>query len=158
MKSFPKTTLSLPKLQCLLSRWKSPLNATILSRQKLQCLLGRWIMKSKRRQPYRCRVRLHCPSGFLPQLFSVVFVHGPVDRLEAWTAERGICWPRDFLPKERALSNVRILSFGYDAKSGGRAFLSNLSNHSENLLTCLCKERSDNVGFVSVSSLMQVQS
>jgi hypothetical protein len=64
-------------------------------------------------------------------------------RRKSWTKD-GICWPEDLLPKEEALSNIRILTFGYDAQVvnfKGRASLNSLFEHSINLLNELSRER-----------------
>ena len=93
----------------------------------------------------------------LTSILSIVFVHGlRGHRLNTWT-KGGICWPKDLLPNERALSNVRILSFGYDSRVvdlGGHASLNTIFKHSIGLLNGLCRERDDNVGLVSATSLM----
>ena len=92
-------------------------------------------------------------------ILSIVFVHGlRGHRLDTWKKD-GICWPKDLLPKERALSNVRILSFGYDSRVvdlGGQASLNSLFKFSISFLNGLCRERDDAVGLVSVSSLMEL--
>jgi hypothetical protein len=67
---------------------------------------------------------------------------------DTWT-KQGICWPKDLLPKEPALLNVRILSFGYDSRVvvfGGQVGLNSLFKHSISLLNGLCRERDDTVG------------
>ena len=75
---------------------------------------------------------------------SIVFVHGlRGHRVETWTKD-GICWPKDLLSKEEALSHTRILAFGYDANIvnvGGHASLNSLFKHSINLLNDLSRER-----------------
>ena len=80
---------------------------------------------------------------------SIIFVHGlRGHRLNTWT-KQGICWPQDLLAKEPALSNVRILSFGYDSRVvvfGGQVGLNSLFKHSISLLNGLCRERDDTVG------------
>jgi len=85
-------------------------------------------------------------EGANPIMADIVFVHGlRGHRLNTWTKE-GICWPKDLLPNERALSNVRILSFGYDSRVvdfGGHASLISLFKHSITLLNGLCSERDD---------------
>ena len=79
---------------------------------------------------------------------SIIFVHGlRGHRLNTWT-KQGICWPKDLLAKEPGLSNVRILSFGYDSRIfvlGGQASLNSLFKHSIGLLNGLCRERDDTV-------------
>ena len=83
---------------------------------------------------------------------SIVFVHGLGGHLlDTWTKE-GICWPKSLLPKESALSNARILGFGYDS---GHASLNSLFKHSIGLLNGLCRQRDDYVGLRSVSSLIE---
>jgi hypothetical protein len=55
-----------------------------------------------------------------------------------------VCWPRDLLSKEEALSHTRVLAFGYDANVvnvGGHASLNSLFQHSINLLNDLSRER-----------------
>jgi len=79
--------------------------------------------------------------------FSIVFVHGLCGhRTETWT-KGNICWPRDLLPNEGALSSTRILSFGYDSTvidPSGHALLNNLFDHSISLLHGLCQVRKQN--------------
>ena len=104
----------------------------------------------RRRQSYRCRV-CTIPMANPQHLtrISIIFVHGlRGHRLNTWT-KQGICWPKDLLAKEPALSNVRILSFGYDSRIvvlGGQASLNSLFKHSMGLLNGLCRERVDTVG------------
>jgi hypothetical protein len=75
---------------------------------------------------------------------SVVFIHGLCGhRTETWSMN-GICWPRDLLSKEDALSHVRVLAFGYDAaviNPGGPTSLNSLFEHSINLVHDLSRER-----------------
>jgi hypothetical protein len=55
-----------------------------------------------------------------------------------------VCWPRDLLSKEEALSHTRVLAFGYDANIisvGGHASLNSLFKHSINLLNDLSQAR-----------------
>jgi len=77
-------------------------------------------------------------------LSSIVFVHGlRGHRRETWTKD-DVCWPKELLSKEKALSHIRVLTFGYDAnvvKLMGRASLSSLFEHSINLLNALSRER-----------------
>ena len=97
-------------------------------------------------------------SNYRLQHPSIVFVHGlEGHRLTTWT-KQGICWPKDLLPKEPALSNVHILSFGYDSgfvDFKGHASFDSLFSHSIGLLNDLCCERVDAVGSVLVSSLLE---
>ena len=94
-------------------------------------------------------------------MISIVFVHGlRGHRVHTWTKD-GICWPKDLLPREPALSNVRILSFGYDSKVvdfGRHASLQDLFKHSISLLNDLCPKRVDDVGFVSSSRRLSARS
>ena len=82
-------------------------------------------------------------------LLSTVFIHGLCGhRRDTWTKDR-ICWPKDLLPKED-VSNVRILTFGYDSRIvefGGHASFNTLFKHSIGLLNGLRRERSDSMGF-----------
>ena len=75
---------------------------------------------------------------------SIVFVHGLCGhRRETWTKD-GVCWPRELLLKEEALSHVRVLAFGYDANIvnlNGSTSLNTLFEHSINLLNALSRER-----------------
>ena len=88
----------------------------------------------------------------LTPITSIIFVHGlRGHRLDTWT-KQGICWPKDLLPQEPALSNVRILSFGYDSRVvdfGGHVSQNSSFKHSISLLSGLCRERDDTVGLVS---------
>ena len=44
----------------------------------------------------------------------IVLVHGLLGHeVDTWKHSNGVCWPRDILPTD--LSNVRVLSFGYDS-------------------------------------------
>jgi hypothetical protein len=64
-------------------------------------------------------------------------------RRDTWTSN-GICWPEALLPKEEALSQVHILTFGYDANvvdNAGCASLDTLFEHSMNLTGDLSRER-----------------
>jgi hypothetical protein len=46
---------------------------------------------------------------------SIVFVHGLCGHCtKTWTKDN-VCWPKDLLSKEEALSHTRVLTFGYDA-------------------------------------------
>jgi hypothetical protein len=75
---------------------------------------------------------------------SIVFVHGlRGHRRKTWTKD-DVCWPQELLSKEEALSQIRVLAFGYDAnvvKLMGRASLNSLFDHSINLLNELSRER-----------------
>jgi hypothetical protein len=75
---------------------------------------------------------------------SIVFVHGLRGHLtRTWTKD-GVCWPKELLSKEEALSHIRVLSFGYDANVVnliGRISLNSLFDHSINLLNELARER-----------------
>ena len=86
---------------------------------------------------------------------SIIFVHGlRGHRRDTWT-KQGICWPKDLLGIEPALSNVRILSFGYDSRVvvfGGRVSLNSIFKHSMSFLNGLCREREDVVGIVFTST------
>ncbi|MCJ1401268.1 hypothetical protein MMC11_004480 [Xylographa trunciseda] len=56
-------------------------------------------------------------EGEAPVLADVVLVHGlRGDRILTWTRD-DVCWPRDFLPQD--LTNVRIMSWGYDSSISG---------------------------------------
>jgi hypothetical protein len=73
-----------------------------------------------------------------------VFVHGLCGHRKNTWAKDGVCWPEELLPKEPALSRVRILTFGYDANvvgPMGRASLNSLFEHSLSLLNELSRER-----------------
>jgi hypothetical protein len=70
---------------------------------------------------------------------SIVFVHGlRGHRTETWTKDH-VCWPKDLLSKEDALSHTRVLTFGYDANIVNAS--SSLFRHSINLLDDLSLER-----------------
>lgn len=97
----------------------------------------------------------HKPSftpKFLLQSLSIVFVHSlQGHHIDTWS-KNNICWPRDLLLREQALSNARILSFGYDSRVvdyfGGQASKSSVFQHAISSLNGLCRERDDTVGFV----------
>ena len=83
---------------------------------------------------------------------SIIFVHGLRGHCrETWTKD-DVCWPKELLSKEPALSHIRVLTFGYDAnivKLMGCASLSSLFDHSIDLLNKLSQERrQDVVGFL----------
>ena len=63
--------------------------------------------------------------------------------------KQGICGSKDWLAEEPALSNVRILRFGYDSRVvvGRHASLSSIFKHSISSLNGLCQERDDTVSF-----------
>jgi hypothetical protein len=73
-----------------------------------------------------------------------MFVHGlRGHRTKTWTKDN-VCWPKDLLSNEEALSHTRVLAFGYDANIvnvGGHASLNSLFEHSINLLNDLSRER-----------------
>jgi hypothetical protein len=75
---------------------------------------------------------------------SIVFVHGlRGHRRDTWTKD-GVCWPKELLSKEEALSHTRVLAFGYDANIvsfNGSTSLNTLFEHSINLLNALTRER-----------------
>ena len=75
---------------------------------------------------------------------SIIFVHGLCGhRRETWT-KNDVCWPKELLSKEEALSHIRVLTFGYDAQivnPMGHASMNSLFEHSINLLGELSRER-----------------
>ena len=79
---------------------------------------------------------------------SIVFVHGlRGHNRNTWTKD-DVCWPKDLLPKEKALSHTRVLTFGYDANivnHMGHASLNTLFEHSIGLLNELARERRQEV-------------
>jgi protein SERAC1 len=86
-----------------------------------------------------------------------VFVHGlRGHRIDTWKKDT-VCWPRDLLSKEKWMSHVRILTFGYDGNVvtvGGRASMNTLFEHSINLLNELSRERrGDAVSFLCTKTI-----
>jgi hypothetical protein len=77
---------------------------------------------------------------------SIVFIHGLNGHRErTWTDDRtNTCWPRDLLPD--AISNGRILSYGYDADTHGSSPLSvqTIYRHATTFVGRLSQERLDN--------------
>ena len=76
----------------------------------------------------------------------IVFVHGLTgNAYNTWLhKETGIHWPRDLLGQD--IPDIRVLSFGFDAdivRFFGKGSASNgrLSNHAENLVGSLVRER-----------------
>jgi hypothetical protein len=78
---------------------------------------------------------------------SVVFVHGlHGHRKKTWTKDN-VCWPGDLLSKEISFSQIRILTFGYDANvinTNGSVSLNSLFDHSLDLLQDLSRVRKHN--------------
>ena len=74
--------------------------------------------------------------------YSIVAVHGLNGHREStFTAANGICWLRSLLP---TLSpNIRVLSYGYDARTHSSSLLSqeHLHDHAEQLIEELRRER-----------------
>ena len=105
----------------------------------------RWAMRPSSKAIILSSQSVYYSSGKLAHLtpISIVFIHGlQGHRRDTWTTQ-GICWPKDWLVKEPALSNVRILSFGYDSR--GHASLNSLFKPSISFLNGLCRERDDTV-------------
>jgi len=73
---------------------------------------------------------------------SIVLVHGINGHcVETWKANNGTVWPRDLLPQQSGLRNIRVMTFGYhgtynDAMSNART-----DDHGLSLLNCLMDER-----------------
>jgi hypothetical protein len=86
--------------------------------------------------------------ALLTDVCSIVFVHGlRGHRRHTWTKD-DVCWPQELLSKESAMSQTRILTFGYDANViglTGSASLNSLFEHSINLLNELSRKRKDAV-------------
>jgi hypothetical protein len=80
--------------------------------------------------------------------------------VKTWTKD-GVCWPKDLLSEEEALSHTRILTFGYDANVvnvAGQASLNSLFEHSINLLNDLSRERKqDLVGPMRIPDINVIQ-
>ena len=75
-------------------------------------------------------------------LYSIVAVHGPNGHREnTFTASNGICWLSSLLPA--LVPNIRVLSYGYDARTHSSSFLSreNLHDHAEQLIEALRRLR-----------------
>ena len=74
--------------------------------------------------------------------FSIVAVHGLDGHLEkSWTADNGVLWLRDLLPER--IPHARILTYGYDAYTRGRGWLSreSLQDLAKDLVSSLAEER-----------------
>ena len=74
--------------------------------------------------------------------YSVVAVHGQNGHWEnTFTAANGVCWLRTLLPKHAP--NIRVLSYGYDARTHGSSPFSqeHLHGHAEQLIRELRRER-----------------
>jgi hypothetical protein len=70
------------------------------------------------------------------QVVDIVAVHGfNGHREKTWTADNGINWLKDLLPKQ--ITNARILSYGYDATTHGFGSQQSLHNHGMSLLVDL---------------------
>ncbi|CAO2656100.1 Nn.00g049030.m01.CDS01 [Neocucurbitaria sp. VM-36] len=63
----------------------------------------------------------------------ILFIHGLGGHaIGSWTALNGKCWPRDFLGSD--LTNVRVMTFGYEAKLSEDSSTSQLSDFGAQLL------------------------
>ena len=78
----------------------------------------------------------------------IVFVHGLTgNSYDTWLHEKsGIHWPSDLLKQD--IADIRVLSFGYDADvvrffGSGLASNGRLTNHAENLVGTLIRERTE---------------
>ena len=74
--------------------------------------------------------------------YSIVAVHGLNGHREStYTAANGTCWLRSLLPVQSP--NIRVLSYGYDARTHSSSLLSqeNLHDHAEQLIEELRRER-----------------
>ena len=80
-----------------------------------------------------------------PQV-DIVFVHGlNGNPFNTWTADNGVFWPRDLLPKHIGETRCRVLTYGYDARVS--AFTDGVGkdtihHHAENLAARLYSDRS----------------
>lgn len=75
-------------------------------------------------------------------VLSLIAVHGlDGHREDTWTAENGVLWLRDELP--RIISNARVFTYGYDARTRGSTPLScqTLYDHAMSLVAELSLER-----------------
>ena len=73
---------------------------------------------------------------------SIVAVHGLNGHREStFTAANGICWLSSLLPAQA--SNIRVLSYGYDARTHSSSLLTqeHLHDHAEQLIEELRRER-----------------
>lgn len=78
------------------------------------------------------------PKALADCVTSLVAVHGlDGHREESWTADNGVLWLRDELPKK--LPNLRILTYGYDVRTQDSTLLSlqTLYDHAEDLVASL---------------------
>jgi hypothetical protein len=83
-------------------------------------------------------------------LVSIVAIHGlDGHREDSWTAENGILWLRDLLPKE--LPHARIATYGYDASTGSQSnkIDETLYGHAENFILRLALLRNKTITTVS---------
>lgn len=64
-------------------------------------------------------------------------------REKTFTADNGVCWLRDTLPAMVPKLKIRVLSYGYDARTHSTSPLSSkhLLDHAENFLETLTMER-----------------
>lgn len=75
----------------------------------------------------------------------IVFVHGlnamnvPNNRIAAWTAPNGVCWPKDLLPRD--IPTARIMAFGYNSNVAFSRSLYGLDSHGQDLLYWLDHRR-----------------
>lgn len=69
---------------------------------------------------------------------SIVAVHGlDGHREKSWTADNGVLWLQELLPKE--ISNARVLTYGYDSRTRSSEHLTHqtLYGHSMSLVSAL---------------------
>ena len=74
-------------------------------------------------------------------LSSIVMVHGlDGNRLRTWTKDN-ILWPRDLLPQK--ISNVRVMTFGYNANLANNYSTLSIRDHATKLLANLRDKREE---------------
>jgi len=72
----------------------------------------------------------------------------PNNRIAAWTAPNGVCWPKDLLPRD--IPTARIMAFGYNSNVAFSKSLVGLGSHGQDLLYWLDRRRPVEVNYKGI--------